>query len=435
MAFVHECSCECTKSELDLFSLPPTQTSLEAASYGEYHPLTSLADGSTIEFEISGTGEDYLDLNNTLLRIKAVVTTVNGTNLPDDANVAPVNYFMHSMFSQLDIFLNGTQITSSTDTYAYRAYLEALLSYGGEAKECQLAAALYYKDDAGKMDSTDADDPNSGFETRKLMARRSNVIDMIGRLHADIFFQDRYVLNETNVKIRLTRNKHAFCLMSPDRFAVKILGAELYVRKIKLSPSISLAHAKALEIGTAKYPIRRVVCKTFTISAGLRDVSHEKLYSGQLPCRLVIGLVDNAGFNGAFERNPFNFDNFSLSEIGLYLDGQQGYNIRPLKLDYGNDQYIDAYMNLFTGSNKVNREEGNCIKRTDFPNGCALYVYDLTPDLAEGDHFNLLKQGTVRLTLRFAAALVRAVTVVTYAEFENVIEIDRSRNILFDFSS
>ena len=143
MAFVHECSCECTKSELDLFSLPPTQTSLEAASYGEYHPLTSLADGSTIEFEISETGEDYLDLNNTLLRIKAVVTTVNGENIPNDANVAPVNYFMHSMFSQLDIFLNGTQITSSTDTYAYRAYLEALLSYGAEAKECQLAAALY----------------------------------------------------------------------------------------------------------------------------------------------------------------------------------------------------------------------------------------------------------------------------------------------------
>ena len=28
MAFVHEQSCECTKSELDLFSVPPTQTSM-----------------------------------------------------------------------------------------------------------------------------------------------------------------------------------------------------------------------------------------------------------------------------------------------------------------------------------------------------------------------------------------------------------------------
>ena len=38
MAFVHEQSCECTKSELDLFSVPPTQTSMEQGSWIEYHP-------------------------------------------------------------------------------------------------------------------------------------------------------------------------------------------------------------------------------------------------------------------------------------------------------------------------------------------------------------------------------------------------------------
>ena len=32
MAFVDEQSCECTKSELDLFSVPPTQTSMESGN-------------------------------------------------------------------------------------------------------------------------------------------------------------------------------------------------------------------------------------------------------------------------------------------------------------------------------------------------------------------------------------------------------------------
>jgi len=32
MAFAHDMSCECTKSELDLFSVPPTQTSMEHSS-------------------------------------------------------------------------------------------------------------------------------------------------------------------------------------------------------------------------------------------------------------------------------------------------------------------------------------------------------------------------------------------------------------------
>jgi len=50
MAFVHEQSCECTKSELGLFSVPPTQTSMESGNWIEYHRLTSVADGSPIEF-------------------------------------------------------------------------------------------------------------------------------------------------------------------------------------------------------------------------------------------------------------------------------------------------------------------------------------------------------------------------------------------------
>jgi len=39
----------------------------------------------------------------------------------------------------------------------------------------------------------------------------------------------------------------------------------------------------------------------------------------------------------------------------------------------------------------------------------------------------------VRLALKFAAVLPATVTVVAYAEFENVVELDRDRNVIFDF--
>jgi len=85
-----------------------------------------------------------------------------------------------------------------------------------------------------------------------------------------------------------------------------------FVRKVKLTPSVFLAHAKTLERGTAKYPIRRVVCKSFTIPQNYLDVSHEKLFSGLLPTRVVVGLVRNDAFNGHVERNPFNFPTFKF---------------------------------------------------------------------------------------------------------------------------
>jgi hypothetical protein len=103
--------------------------------------------------------------------------------------------------------------------------------------------------------------------------------------------------------------------------------------------------------------------------------------------------------------------------------------LKPLKLDFAVGRYVAAYAGLFRGTNKIDRDEGNGISRTDFSNGYALYAYDLTPDLGEDDHVNFTRQGTVRLNLKFGAALPQTVTVVAYAEFENLIEIDTSSSI------
>jgi len=436
MAFANDMSCECTKSELDLFSVPPTETSMEHGKWVEYYPVTTVSESSPIEFDISGTGDDYIDFANTILHVKAKITQNDGTNLPADAATGPANLFLHSFFSQVYISLNGTLITASTNTYPYRAMLETLLSYGQDAKTSQLTSALYYKDTAGHMDSTTFDhNVNEGLAARRRLSARSAVMDMIGRLHADIFFQERYMLNEVNVKMKLIRSKDAFCLMGGANYKVQIIHASLFVRKVKLMPSVFIAHAKALERGTAKYPIRRVVCKSFTIPERYRDVHHEKLFSGQLPTCIVIGLVDNRALNGDRERNPFNFRHFGLSEISLYLDGQQQHAIRPIEPNFGTGEYIRAYNTVFAGTVKLGADKGLFIDREDYGSGYALYTFDLTADLDEQDHFSLVRQGSVRLALKFSAALAATVTVIAYAEFENVIEINRNRNVLFDFGA
>jgi len=103
---------------------------------------------------------------------------------------------------------------------------------------------------------------------------------MIGRIHANIFFQNRYILNEVNVKIKVVRSRNSFCLMSANAFQAKINSAIMFVRKVKLSPLAFLAHVKALENSTDKYPIRRAVCKTIAIPNTFRDINVEKLFSG-----------------------------------------------------------------------------------------------------------------------------------------------------------
>ena len=85
----------------------------------------------------------------------------------------------------------------------------------------------------------------------------------------------------------------------------------------------------ALENSTPKYLIKLVVCKTFAIPQNYLDVNHKKLFSGQLPARIVVALVENIVFNRGRAHNPFNSHHYKLSEISLYLDGQQQYALIP----------------------------------------------------------------------------------------------------------
>ena len=73
--------------------------------------------------------------------------------------------------------------------------------------------------------------------------------------------------------------------------------------------------------------------------------------------------------------------------------------------------YINAYASLFTGTRKWKADEGDLISREDFAFGYALYAFDLTADQCDGDHFNLVKQGNVRLDMEFAQALANTINV------------------------
>jgi len=84
----------------------------------EYHPISSLVNRAPIDFDIPGSGEQYIVTNNIQLYVHAkIVRPGVGNNLVNDSTVVPVNLLLHSMFLQVDVSLNGTLISNSTNTY------------------------------------------------------------------------------------------------------------------------------------------------------------------------------------------------------------------------------------------------------------------------------------------------------------------------------
>lgn len=434
MALLHNLSSECSKTELDLFALPPTQTSIESGQWVQYKPLSSITDDSPIEFVVPGHGDEYIDLSQTIYSVTVKIVKPDGTNLDAQCDkVGPINNFLHSMFSQVDVHMNQKLVSANANTYPYRCYIETLLNNGYDAKDSYHSSSLWYSDTPNQMDKTE--DDNKGLKNRRTHFNNSRAVDMMGYIHGDIFRQNKYLLNGVELKIKLNRSRDAFCLISKSEFTVKVLEASIFVRRVKINPTVLIDHAKKLEVCSAKYPITRVDVKSFTIPSGVLGQSLDNVYLGQMPERIVIGLVSNTAFNGSFTLNPFNFHHHNVNYLALYIDGQQ-VPAKALQPDYTvSGQYVQCYHTLFSGSNIQYKNNGNAISRSMYPYGFCLYAFDLTPDLSASlYHWNLVRRGSLRIELKFTIALTEAVNCIVFGEFSNIIEVDKYRNVTVDYS-
>ena len=91
---------------------------------------------------------------------------------------------------------------------------------------------------------------------------------------------------------------------------------------------------------------------------------------------------------------------------------------------------MEAYNTLFSNIKGISSD----IKYTDYSGGNTLYAFDLTPDLCNGEHYSIMKTGTLNVNMALAADIDFSITMIVHMEFDNTIEIDEKRNIFTDYS-
>ena len=137
-------------------------------------------------------------------------------------------------------------------------------------------------------------------------------------------------------------------------FKVVITETVLFVRKVKLASSIILSHAAALKHSSAKSPVRRIDCKVLSIPRGFSSFNPYNLFLGHIPKRIVLVLLDIQAYN-TYSANPFNFKHHNLTQMGVYVDGEQ-IPRKPLFLNFdeaGGQNVIAGYQSLFSGTGKL----------------------------------------------------------------------------------
>ncbi|XP_066570679.1 uncharacterized protein F54H12.2-like [Amia ocellicauda] len=333
--------------------------------------------------------------------------------------------------SQVDITIGDRLISQSNNCYRYRAIIESILNYSESTLNTQYSAGLFVKDTAGQHEVTALNGANLGFKNRAANTAGSRKLELLGCIHADMFFQDKLMLNGVDIKIKLTCNREAFCLMSnAEDFKLSVLSAALFVKR---APAVRLGHADAMQVANAKYPVDRVQMKVFSLARGSRVCNQENLFLGQLPKIIVIGFVDNAAFSGDVTQNPFNFKHCDINFLALYADGEQ-IPTKPLQPDFANDNCVREYFNLVETAGKRLKDKPLVVDRKEFARGYTLFAFNLSPDQECTGHYSLIKTGNLRAEIRFALPLPTTVNMIVYAVFDNIVEINMRRQVLYDYS-
>ena len=317
--------------EVNLFQKPCTNIAYQKIQYVDYKPSSSLSSGGSLSFTIPSTGSQYINLKKTYLYLKVRVVNGDGSILQLGTAVAPINLTLHSLFNQVDVLLQQ-QLVSSTgsQTYGYKAYIETVLDYGDEAKETQLQAQGFYKDLAGSMDDVTLDDDErdqiqvtgevaNGMIMRRILSIQSKPQELFGPLMADICQQERLILNGVEIQIRLWPSKDTFRLVTTEddpSFKMEIVDATLKVCKVTPTPTLLVGHSAALKESNALYPYQKTQIKTFNVPGGQQSFLLDDLYQGQVPSRLVIGMVKSMAFSGSYDYNPYNMEVFGISSLG-----------------------------------------------------------------------------------------------------------------------
>lgn len=412
------------KTELLLFHGDLPQIAALDAYFVNVYPENTLGvDSTEIVFNIAGSGNEYMDLNDTLLTIQMQFLQPNKTPYTTDLTFAPTNFFMNALFKDIKLEFNGVIIEGGTDYYAYKATIEEMFQFDEETKNLQLKSKGYYSVDV----------------ERKASVTQSNMKEYCGVLRLDFFNQPKYLLTGVNVKMTLKRNSNVFCISDaePANRAVKpfinIMNAFIRVRKVKVNAGVEMGHNAGILANNVRYCYNAGKMVRYALPTGTLDYVKENIFvGGLLPKFVIVCFVTQESYTGGdATTSPFVFKHMNVKKVNLYVDGSSYPYRGGYEPNFETKCIEDVYMrSIVHCPQHMNKNVSNGISFKEFLEGeKTFFTFNLTPDF---DMFQKQVPRNVNLNmeLNFARAVDVPINVLIYGLFDTELEITAARAIV-----
>ncbi len=426
-------------SEMEIFTLPPNDLSREKTVVLVVSPMAPITPGCNFDFNLMPNTTMYIDTKNIVVYVRGKIVRADGTPTEADEIVSFINYPGATIFQRADAYLQQQIVSSSSTTYPYKAMFDALLESDWGDIQGQMREGLFMRDDTD-LDSTDLrSNVNGGFSTRYEFTKQSKLVELQTKLHIDVLKQERLFINGLQLTIKLTQSTEPFRLMRPAPspgeqevlYKFDIHTCVLKIPMAKPTAAMMFGHEAGLLKSPALYPFERTEIKTAAIPRGMSQWPLDNLFLTAQPKRLLIAIVSSAAYNGAYDKNPFNFQHFKLNYLCLTIDGSCVPS-QAFQPDYEQGIYLDCYDSLFSiaPEPRVGKtRKATTITREDYVIGHCMYMFNLDGGSQGSPFVNPQRIGLNKLELRFAERLEEPVTVIMYATYNSILKIDQLRNI------
>ncbi|KAH7706449.1 hypothetical protein AAVH_26325 [Aphelenchoides avenae] len=394
---------------------------------------------STYEFRVHSDNR-WLDLSKTYLYLQLQVLKKNGNayvplHATNDAEVSVVQSLGQSFVQQLKLSINGTEVYDSTKLYPYVSYIKSLLQCSPVVKETSLAFSGYFED-TKKQDKT-----SNGWMTRQDLIEGGKLCEFRSRLDFDLANQSLYLLNNLDVVFKIYRNTDKFLVHSlrgaaphvdPNEYHVQVHKIRLHVKAVDVQSSLNLAIMKTLANTSAKYPMRRTAAQSWFLTPGRREYT-QNVFTNIIPRTFICAMVAGRAYDGEYNLDGFNFEHFNVENVNV-IAGGVSFPTVPYNMNWVQEHAVWArpYMDMLEAY-AITPNVTNGIRPSQFWQGWSIFVIRLNPSLEDEEGFELVRNGTTTLSLKFSQEVpAGGVEVICIGEFDQILSIDQNRIVLSD---
>ena len=289
---LHQGSASAVNDALQLFDLPPTDTSMTAARMLEFTPISQGI--NPMEFVVPGV-DAFIDLSRSYFTMKLRLKKQNGADVDDGDLLYPANNLAHTLIKQLTCHLNGTLISPQNDSYAYKAYLETILNYNAQEGHTLLRPQGWFPTQHAMMTTgldfptpltaNNLDDATPHAHTALSRPKKAAVLlskqeqvpyqggavrTLVFKPHSELFHLNKPLVPGVEIKLR-------FMFNSPDFFLNGVaLHGRLTPQDLEMTfhlCQLTLSAPLYKTLDTARHS-RREVAKYPTVHSEIRVFSH-----------------------------------------------------------------------------------------------------------------------------------------------------------------